>query len=276
MTLRLSIITVNLNDVARLKRTLNSILDQTANDFEWLIIDGHSRDGSIDLIHHHSEDQRLRYLMRKPAGIYDAMNYALEMARGDYCWFINSGDVMMSNNSVAIVLEQLKYNLDCNLFSPVLHLTNNGRFFGVTVPKIEKRDGKKLALTNHQGAIVAKKDWLGCGAFDVNLRLAADGKLLDSICSNSNVIISKSILVGFEMGGTAAKNFVKTYQEISTYRRSTLKVSDFLILVFKNRLRLIMLQMESNRITASFVDIYLRKREISTIEYLIANEIKIE
>lgn len=275
MTPRLSIISVNLNDLARLKRTLNSILGQTATDFEWLIIDGYSVDGSVDLVQNHLDDGRMRYLMRRPGGIYDAMNYALQMSLGEYCWFINSGDVLMSKNSVSFVLEHLQNNSGCNLYSPVLHLTNNGRFFDVTIPKIEEKNGEIVALTNHQGAIIAKEDWLRCGSFDVNLKFAADGKLLDCISSNSKVVISNSIWVGFEMGGTAAKNFVNTYREISTYRKNVKKGSKFLILVLKNRLRLLMLRMENFTVTAPLVDSYLRKRELSTLHYLIENKIKI-
>ena len=91
---KLSIITVNLNNVAGLRKTINSIINQTFKDFEYIIVDGGSDDGSVKLIKEYSD--KIHHWVSEPdAGIYHAMNKGIEQANGEYCLFINSGDIFI-------------------------------------------------------------------------------------------------------------------------------------------------------------------------------------
>jgi len=93
----ISIITVNLNDVNGLRRTLKSVFEQTWQEFEFIVIDGGSSDGSKDLIESHK--QRIdRWVSEPDGGIYSAMNKGIKMASGEYLIFVNSGDELYSNN----------------------------------------------------------------------------------------------------------------------------------------------------------------------------------
>ncbi len=89
--MKLSIIVVTLNAGRELTATLKSIITQEYDDFEILIKDGGSTDGSLDNL---PKDPRILLLSRPDAGIYDAMNQALEAASGDYVLFINCGDYL--------------------------------------------------------------------------------------------------------------------------------------------------------------------------------------
>ena len=89
--LKLSIVTVNLNNVAGLKLTLDSVASQTYRDFEYIVIDGGSKDGSLDLIEKHTE--RINYFISQPdSGVYQAMNKGIKNASGEYLLFLNSGE----------------------------------------------------------------------------------------------------------------------------------------------------------------------------------------
>ena len=87
----LSIITINLNNAIGLKKTMESVLRQTYDKFEWIVIDGASTDGSRDLIEQHKD--HIDYWVSEPDnGIYNAMNKGINVADGEYLLFMNSGD----------------------------------------------------------------------------------------------------------------------------------------------------------------------------------------
>lgn len=89
--MKLSIITVNLNNRNGLQKTIDSVVSQTFRDFEWIVIDGGSTDGSKELIEQYSD--YFAYWVSEPdKGIYNAMNKGIKVAKGEYLQFLNSGD----------------------------------------------------------------------------------------------------------------------------------------------------------------------------------------
>jgi glycosyltransferase involved in cell wall biosynthesis len=104
----ISIITVNLNNKRGLQKTITSILDQTCSKFEFILIDGGSDDGSVELIKNYSD--KLKYWVSEPdKGIYNAMNKGIKIASGDYCLFLNSGDYFYDDK----VIDSFN-NLNCH------------------------------------------------------------------------------------------------------------------------------------------------------------------
>lgn len=101
---KLSIITINYNNVEGLKRTIESVKSQTFRDFEWILIDGGSSDGSKELIKENQE--YFSYWVSEPdAGIYDAMNKGTREAKGEFCQYLNSGDFFISSDSLQRVFQ---------------------------------------------------------------------------------------------------------------------------------------------------------------------------
>ena len=89
--MKLSVITINFNNRDGLRKTIESVVNQTYNDFEYIIIDGGSTDGSVDVIKEYAD--RIDYWVSEPdKGIYNAMNKGIDVAKGEYCIFMNSGD----------------------------------------------------------------------------------------------------------------------------------------------------------------------------------------
>ena len=107
--MRYSIITINYNNKDGLIRTIESVLSLTDADYEFIIIDGCSTDGSVDIIKRHTE--KITYwVSEKDNGIYNAMNKGVAQAHGDYLIFMNSGDRFHSPNvleSVSIYQEDI-------------------------------------------------------------------------------------------------------------------------------------------------------------------------
>ncbi len=96
---KLSIITVNLNNAKGLQKTIDSVVNQTFSDFEYLIIDGGSTDTSKEIIKKYAS--KITYWSSEPdSGIYNGMNKGIKQAKGEYCLFLNSGDNFVENNSI--------------------------------------------------------------------------------------------------------------------------------------------------------------------------------
>ena len=100
---KFSLITICLNPGNKLRMTLESAMQQSYEDFELIIKDGGSTDGSLDTIQDFLQDDRVRLFKEKDRSIYDAMNQAVSHAEGEYVFFLNCGDVLYDENVLARV-----------------------------------------------------------------------------------------------------------------------------------------------------------------------------
>ena len=95
--MKFSIITINYNNVEGLRNTIKSVVNQTYTDYEFIIIDGGSTDGSVEVIKEYANI--ITYWVSEPdKGIYNAMNKGIEVANGEYLNFMNSGDCFYNND----------------------------------------------------------------------------------------------------------------------------------------------------------------------------------
>ncbi len=103
--MKLSIITINYNNALGLVQTLESVRMQSFADFEHVIVDGGSTDGSAGIIKHYAEEVPyvVNWVSEKDKGIYNAMNKGIGMARGEYLQFLNSGDCLVDTGVIKSV-----------------------------------------------------------------------------------------------------------------------------------------------------------------------------
>ena len=98
--MKLSVITINYNNLNGLKKTIESVVNQTSTQYEYIIIDGGSTDGSVDVIKEYVD--KIDYWISEPdKGPYHAMNKGIRVATGDYVIFMNSGDYFYTNDIIA-------------------------------------------------------------------------------------------------------------------------------------------------------------------------------
>ena len=105
--MKISIITVNYNNRDGLQKTIDSVVNQTWRDFEWIVIDGGSTDGSKELIEKY-QDYFAYWCSEPDKGVYNAMNKGIAKAHGEYLNFMNSGDCFHDTT----ILEQVSNNLN--------------------------------------------------------------------------------------------------------------------------------------------------------------------
>src|SRR5476651_1350657 len=96
---KLSVITIVYNNVRDIERTMLSVLNQTFGNIEYIIIDGASTDGTLEVIKRY-QNRIAKLISEKDEGIYDAMNKGLTIATGDYVLFMNSGDEFYATDTV--------------------------------------------------------------------------------------------------------------------------------------------------------------------------------
>lgn len=107
--LKISVVTVCYNAVETIEETMLSVLNQTYPNIEYIIIDGGSTDGTVDIIKKYAD--RLAYWISEPdRGIYDAMNKGIDVATGDFIYFLGSDDVFFNSDVLVIVISHLKNN----------------------------------------------------------------------------------------------------------------------------------------------------------------------
>lgn len=108
--MKISVITATFNSGATLRDTLESVLLQTHNDIEYIIVDGKSKDNTIDIVREYEPrfDGHLRWISEPDNGIYDAMNKGINMATGDVIGILNSDDFYASADILSTIAQEIE------------------------------------------------------------------------------------------------------------------------------------------------------------------------
>lgn len=172
--MRYSVITINYNNKEGLKRTVMSVVAQTSNEYEFIIIDGGSTDGSLDIIKHY--EQHITYwISEKDNGVYHAMNKGVAKSHGDYLIFMNSGDCFHAPN----VLDAVNVYQEDIICGKILK-GNSKRPSGPNREKITLVDLIRGSLP-HQAMFIKRGLLLG-HPYDENYKILSDWKFcLESI-----------------------------------------------------------------------------------------------
>lgn len=205
-TKTLSIITVCYNNKDGLKKTIDSVRNQTFKDYEFIIIDGGSNDGSKDVIEA-NKDLFSFWCSESDGGIYQGMNKGIDHATGEYCLFLNSGDVLL-NNSVLANVFNINYAENI-LYGNVIRIVGNKKQH-IRYPKqLTFYDFYKTSAAIHHQATFFKRD-LFCkyGLYDETSYMNADWRFyFKTIVQNneSTRYLNKTISV---CDGTGTSNSI--------------------------------------------------------------------
>lgn len=171
---KITVVTICYNAEKNIKETIQSVLEQSFTDFEYLIIDGKSNDNTIGIITEF-DDERIVLVSEKDAGIYDAMNKGIRMSSGEYIIFMNSGDYFADSK----VLEDISTELNADVvFGNALIKKQAG-----TVR--EKYSDKKIRIfimflsgymINHQ-TIFTRTELIKKNMFDLSYKICSDRAL---------------------------------------------------------------------------------------------------
>lgn len=175
----LSIITINRNNVSGLEKTMRSVLAQTFKEFEYVVIDGASTDGSVDVIKslELQYEGRLKWVSESDSGIYNAMNKGIRLATGDYIQILNSGDILADSTVTDKMINALRQAIYPDiLYGNMIKVWLDGRKFKDTC------GGKKglsmidfyRGTLNHNCAYIRRSLFDKFGLYDENLKICSD------------------------------------------------------------------------------------------------------
>lgn len=136
----ISIITVTYNAEAVIEKTVQSVLNQTYPDIEYIIIDGASTDETMEIIKKYKDNPHLTWKSEPDNGLYDAMNKGMDLATGDYVWFINAGDTLHTNETIENLVESVPGKaMPDVIYGETAIVDSNGDFVGMRRLKAPKR-----------------------------------------------------------------------------------------------------------------------------------------
>lgn len=186
--MKFSIITVCLNCADVLEKTINSVLSQRNVEFEYIIIDGNSSDGTKGIIAKY-ESQLGYWISESDNGVFDAMNKGIKKAAGEIIAFINSGDYYCKN-----ILEKIQKYFDKNHIEAIggsIHFRVNDTFSTIIQTKysLEKIP---LHMIPHQALFVRKSVFDKIGLFNTTYKLAADYEWLLRMWKNKINVMAVS------------------------------------------------------------------------------------
>lgn len=206
---KISVITVCYNAKDVIEETMLSVIQQVYSNVEYIIIDGKSNDGTVDIIKKYED--RISYWVSEPdKGIYDAMNKGIAKASGDYINFMNAGDRFYDEHVLEIVAE------------------NSGEYdviYGDTMIKYDFGELYKKGLffssndfclpLGHQSTFVKTK--IIRDGFDTKYKIAADYNMLYNLYKSGHkfIYVDKPLSV-YDMQGFSSSRVIDTYSEVAT------------------------------------------------------------
>ena len=168
--MKLSIITINKNNSSGLEKTIKSVTEQNYNDFEFIVIDGASSDRSVEIIKKYTD--KITFWVSEPdSGIYNAMNKAIKKAQGDYCLFLNSGDWLIKNNTLAELFLEIANIEDAGVYYSGCWTSKNKY---IEAPKNLDINYLIVHNLNHQNTLIRRSLFIEHGYYNEKLSIASD------------------------------------------------------------------------------------------------------
>lgn len=194
-----SIITITKDNLDGLTRTLKSTALQTCTDYEHIIIDGASGDGTRDFL----QTTQTIWSSEPDDGLYDAMNKGLDKASGDYLIFMNAGDVFADADILELIAEQIETHPDF-LYGDALETDSGGHIYYKKARPYTKMSG---GMVTHHQSMIYKRELVSTLRYDTSYKLAADyGFTLKAIDKARRVTYCPFPICIFEQGGISQRH----------------------------------------------------------------------
>ena len=180
----LSIITINYNNSIGLERTIQSVISQTFKYFEFLVIDGASNDGSLEIIQ--KNKTAIHHSISEPdTGIYNAMNKGIKKANGDFVIFMNSGDTFCNENVLKNCSSEI--NTDFDLFYGDAYFITKNETVKVEYPDKLSFHFFTINSLCHQACFIKRSLFYDIFFYNENFKIISDWEFMIYIICNRNI-----------------------------------------------------------------------------------------
>lgn len=210
---KVSIVTACFNSAKTIRDTIESVINQTYQNIEYIIIDGGSTDGTVDIIKEY-EPHIAKWVSEPDEGIYDAMNKGIKMVTGEIIGIINSDD-WYRINTVELVINQFFKNKNIELFhgDNEIYDTDDNLLFMIK-PDQDYKNLRHNMVINHPGCFITKEAYKKYGVYKTDYRLAADYELILRMFINGALFqYVDRVLASMRTGGIGYRSAFASCQE---------------------------------------------------------------
>lgn len=227
--IKVSIITVCFNSQKTIKRTIESVLNQTYQNIEYIIVDGKSTDRTVEIIHSYSPKfgRRLKMISEADNGIYDAMNKGIRRSSGDLIGIINSDDYYEPD---AVERMVKAWNGEpMQILHGLMRSLRNGREYSVMLTSAEFLDEKMI---QHPSCFVTKDVYETIGLFDPSYRCIGDYEFMVRAFESHKVRFKPvyHVIANFEEGGISESSKAKMEKLKFLKKRKKISLPSYLVM----------------------------------------------
>ena len=210
-----TIITVVKNNFSTIERTILSVLSQEFDDYEYIIIDGKSNDGTEDVIKKYSNHKNVTIVSELDKGIYYAMNKGIEKSNGYWINLLNSDDYFINNEILQKYYDKIKTDKNIDILCSNMNILFEDKIVREMCPNPDYL--KKNMQMNHPTWFVSIETYNTIGLFNINYKIAADYEFaLRCLKNNKKIsIIDDFVSINFALGGASnisIKSVIESYQ----------------------------------------------------------------
>lgn len=235
--MKVSIITAVFNNKTHLEDCTKSVFSQTHQDIEYIIIDGGSTDGTVEIIKKY-ENKISKWLSEPDKGIYDGLNKGIRLATGDIIGFLHADDVYAHDKVIETVVSNMKkYNVDSS-YGDLLYVDKNNTDKIIRYWKSQPyRDGlfKKGWMPPHPTFFVKREIYEKYGYFNTDFKIASDYELMLRFLHKYKIstYYIPEVLIKMRLGGASNKSLknliTKTTEDYRAWKVNNLKRSFYTI-----------------------------------------------
>ena len=209
----ISVVTVCLNCASDIEQTINSVAAQSYSHIEYIVVDGCSTDGTLDILRNRA-GSITKLLSEKDSGLYDAMNKGKRLATGDFVFFLNAGDLFVNTDTLSLLAEQM-HDFSAIYFGRVEIRSSVGCWL---TPNSEDPLRTQKSFLPHHQSIFYPRTFFASTDYDLSYRVQADVNFTTKAMRSTRAIFIRLPITISHLGGYTLLTF-------SSWRR-TLGISD--------------------------------------------------
>lgn len=217
--MKITVVTVCFNEERNIAKTVESVLSQTSSDFEYIICDGGSGDKTVEIARSYEDafaKKGVKFTVNseRDKGIYDGMNKGIELASGDYVYFLNAGDWFYSDTVLAEIIEKMGDKAPEVVYGDCLCVDRG-------VAKIFVSDHTHLSeyMSIAHPATLVRADVIKENVFDISYKIAADYNMMLTLYSKGCEFFKIDVTVSkFSADGVSSIRIVRTAEETCDVR----------------------------------------------------------
>ena len=213
--MKISIITVVWNNAATIKDAIDSVLTQTYENIEYIVVDGASTDGTVEIVQSYGE-KISKFISEKDKGLYDAMNKGIGLSTGDIVGILNSDDFYIANDVIEKVVKEFEEKGVDSVYADLVFVKPENLSKTVRYYDSSHFSPDKFAygwMPAHPTFFVKREIYEKYGVFKTDYKIAADYELLTRFLGKNKVSYSyiKEPIVKMRIGGASTSGIKSNY-----------------------------------------------------------------